>query len=86
MSAFHEGNLRKEDRCANLHRKFDVATIIDHIIKSLLHIRTNTCSIGQDNATVNSTKRENTDLSSHGSSCGNPEVRLWNEMRPESRE
>ena len=86
MSTFHEGKLRKENRCANLHRKFDVATIVDHIIKSLLHICTNTCSIGQDNAIVNPAKGENTDLSSHGSSCESLEVPLRNEMHPESRE
>ena len=43
-------NVRKEYGCPDLHGKLDIATIINHIVESLLHIGTKMCPILQDDA------------------------------------
>jgi hypothetical protein len=40
-------DLLKKYRCPDLHRQFDITAVIDHIVKSMLHIGSEMCPVFQ---------------------------------------
>jgi hypothetical protein len=78
--------LLKKDRGSNLYRKLDIATIEGNIVKSLLHIGAEKCSIFKDDTIGSAGPMSRlAGLASLEKPCENPRAQWRSEPRPENR-